>query len=140
MLKTFFIVIITLVLFTNATFAAVEIFGSDLKILASNGSQMTGWLWVDSNGITLYPSPISLATSTVTSANNSVNKTLTAWCPIGFRVMSGGGEVTAGNAPGIVLNQGFPTATTSGWTVILQEAVTVAGNWTARAHAVCLKN
>ena len=82
---------------------------------------------------------LSLATSTNTSVSNSSNKILTAWCPATYSAIGGGGQITAGNVDDITINMSFPTATTSGWTTEFRESDAVAGNWTARAHVVCIK-
>lgn len=82
---------------------------------------------------------VVIATSTATSANTSVNKIVTAWCPVGYRAMGGGGEFTAGNVDDLTINMSFPTATTSGWTVEYRESDAIASNWTARTHVVCLQ-
>lgn len=79
------------------------------------------------------------ATSTATSASDSSNKILTAWCPTGYNATGGGGQVTAGNADDVTINMSFPTATTSGWTTEFRESDAIAGNWTAVAHVVCTK-
>lgn len=80
-----------------------------------------------------------LATSTATSASNSNNKLITAWCPSNYSVTGGGGEILAGNDKDIAINSSYPTATTSGWIVDFRETSGIPGNWTARTHAICTR-
>lgn len=127
----------------TSTLAGLVIELGGLKISTLNCSAANQVIQTDSSGNIICgtddDSAATVATSTATSVSDSNNKTLTAWCPVGYRASGGGGEITAGNAAALVINQSFPTASTSGWTTIFQEASAVAGVWTARTHVLCIK-
>ena len=78
-----------------------------------------------------------LATSTTASATDSANKSVTAWCPQGYRAVGGGGQVTSGASTDLHAEMSYPTATTSGWIFSANEGDAVSGNWQITAHVIC---
>ena len=81
----------------------------------------------------------TIASSTATSASDSNNKTITAWCPSGYRATGGGGQMLAGANTDIHMENSYPTATTSGWIVSFNEGDAVAGNWQIKAYVLCIQ-
>lgn len=117
---------------TNLTVSALNAASCDLKAsttgVVSCGTDATG-----------AAAPHVFATSTIVSASDSVNKTVTAWCPVGYRATGGGGQINAGANTDIHMENSYPTATTSGWITSWNEGDAVAGNWQITAHVVCLQ-
>jgi hypothetical protein len=68
-----------------------------------------------------------------TSANNSNNKTVTATCTGGRKVVGGG--FLSNNAS--VGAQGSYASSATAWTVDAVELSNVPGNWTITAYALC---
>ena len=81
----------------------------------------------------------TIASSTATSASDSNNKTITAWCPSGYRATGGGGQMLAGANTDIHMENSYPTATTSGWIVSFNEGDAVAANWQIKAYVLCIQ-
>jgi hypothetical protein len=79
--------------------------------------------------------PPGLERITATSPSDSLNKTVTATCPSGKR-LGGGGEITAGGGQVVLedirLNN-LAKATVQG----VEDEDGTAGNWVARAFAIC---
>lgn len=80
-----------------------------------------------------------VATTTKYSAVDSNNKTVTAWCPVGYKVTGGGVIVVSGANTDLHAENSHPTATSSGWIGSMNEGDAIAGNWGFAVTAMCLQ-
>src|SRR5688572_9993251 len=80
-----------------------------------------------------------LVRATATSATNSVNKSQTATCPAGKKVLGGAGRIDGGAAAGEVgLVSATPLANGTGFTVsAAEDANGTSGAWSITAIAFC---
>jgi len=85
------------------------------------------------------PGPAGPLRIASTSAANSINKTQTATCPAGRKVLGGAGRIDGAAAAGEVgLVTAMPTANGSGYTVsAAEDANGTAGTWSLTAIAFC---
>ena len=114
------------------------------ELLGSGGGSYTdadvnAYIHASTTILKAYETSNVFATSTTVSASDSNNKSVTAWCPVGYRAVGGGGQINAGASTDIHAENSYPTATTSGWIFSMNEGDAVAGNWQITAHVVCLK-
>ncbi len=85
--------------------------------------------------------PAGLVKTGVTSASNSLDKTLTAFCPAGTVVSGGGGYLTAPAAAHqghVALDRLEPLDNGSGFTAGMREVGAYAGLWRLSTDALCL--
>jgi hypothetical protein len=83
------------------------------------------------------PPPPGLERVLATSPNDSLNKSVTAVCPAGKRVLGAGGEVSAGGGQ-VVLDELTPTSSLGSVRVSgFEDQDGTATNWLLRAYAIC---
>ena len=84
------------------------------------------------------PGPAGPLRIASTSAANSINKTQTATCPAGRKVLGGAGRIDGAAAGEVGLVTAMPTANGSGYTVsAAEDANGTAGTWSLTAIAFC---
>jgi hypothetical protein len=112
-----------------------EIIPSLTSVLATgfeNGASARNWN-IRAYAICANPLP-GLQIVSATSANNSVNKSITATCPAG-KVVTGTGAELTGALGDVFIDDQTPTATTVVATGFENGAS--ARNWNIRAYAIC---
>lgn len=75
----------------------------------------------------------------VTSASNSISKSVTVNCPVGQRVYGAGGEINGGSG-NVTLDDITPNLTLTSVFVTAAENGAFAGNWTVTGYAICGPN
>jgi hypothetical protein len=114
----------------NSTLTAVTVIGRE------DESGFTGNWSVHASAICATP-PLGLQRSTATSASNSTNKSATATCPTGKKVLGAGGEIAAGGRQ-VSMVHIRPNSTLTAVTVTgAEDGTGFAGNWSVRAYAIC---
>jgi hypothetical protein len=72
-----------------------------------------------------------------TGMDSDTQKSIVASCPAGKKVVGGGGFAYDGTFPSqVALVASYPSSSTT-WRLVAHEVDAYAGNWYARAHAVC---
>jgi hypothetical protein len=72
-----------------------------------------------------------------TGMNSDTQKSIVATCPAGKKVVGGGGYAYDGTFPSqVAVVASYPSGSTT-WRFVAHEVDPYAGNWYARAHAVC---
>jgi hypothetical protein len=110
----------------NPTQAAVR--GVEEDVFAPN--------W-DDRATAICADPLAGRTQVIaTSGSSSVDKYITATCPVGKRLVASGADILSGGGD-VMIEEMVPDLTTNSVTVLAHEEDSTPNNWRARASATC---
>ena len=110
---------------------------SSVTVHAGEDEAGTAASWYLQAFVICAPAPAGLELVTATSPANSINKSITATCPAGKRLLGNGAAIT-GAAGQVLLDGQLPNATPTAVTVnALEDETGAAVNWSVSAYAIC---
>ena len=110
---------------------------TNVTLHANEDKDGTAAAWYLQAFIICAAAPAGLELVTATSASSSVNKSVTATCPGGKRLLGSGAEIV-GAFTQVLLDGQFPNPGLTAVTVnALEDETGTSGTWSLKAYAIC---